>query len=877
MGKNSTYKKENSLCFAIGNYDGIIRVCKENETPGDFMIYIVLPITLFLFLLSVIASVWLQHLGDDLELYIWVGILSHSVIKDLMTAKFHILNLIFLSGKSRRQNEFEYYLLSYDIVLNKDEKLKKRKEQGEKMEEKYKNTKANKEEMIKIQSKLRKLKAIGEKEADKILMDLIDEANLDILNCQDRLTGFSCLDLAFCIHNFDLLFKMIERGGYFKKTFVDDRLTLSFPKGVHSKTFRTYEGSKIVIMRTRKETRRIKRKEINPINWCIRLNGKQFGSNDGEDLIEVAMNLRKFKKPVQLQGKTGTIYIRPTTRKYVEERIAQIEVKTSKGNVNIWYKTPLEKCLSSFHNNWIRFLIFLGVTFESSNQDGQTPWEYFFQKYENQLEKIDAEFTKMAFLNNAGSYIKAEEWLILKHMVQLVKPHAHCKLTTWHDSKRINVNTDSALHFVAAYGCMDCLELFLGMKMDVNSINSKNQTPLHLACKYQHLKIVKTLLENGANPNFEDNENNTTLYIAICAGNVDIVKLLLSYGADVNNGENSKIPIHRAIEQNMIEILSELIKNGADVNAESLDQFTPLVRAVMKGHLQCAEILIDHNSNLEQKVESSQTLLHLVAKHGKVDTSSFLTTLINHRIDVNAEDVNANTPLHLAKSSDTVQILIANGANVKAKNNKNETAMHVFTKKHHNNANKSIESLINAGADVNVIDEKGITPLFYASDPKSKAILIKNGSKAIVQTKKNRLHELMLYHGRDITLTKTYIEEGDDVNCKDDKGNTPLYYAKNIYNVMLLIKKGANVNEKNNKGRVALHQAVNLWQWKKRKLMQPTQLANLESIIKFLIENGADVNLTDCDGETPLQSVDKDLQSELKKIMIEAGATQIDS
>ena len=130
----------------------------------------------------------------------------------------------------------------------------------------------------------------------------------------------------------------------------------------------------------------------------------------------------------------------------------------------------------------------------------------------------------------------------------------------------------------------------------------------------------------------------------------------------------------------------------------------------------------------------------------------------------------------------------------------------------------------------------------------------------------------MLYCTNETALMKKYFEEGDDVNFKDDKGNTPLYYAKNIDNARLLIEKGANVNEKNNKGRVALHQTVYLWQCKKKKITPPAQTAKLESIIKFLIEKGADVNLTNCDGETPLQSADKDLRNELEQIMIDACA-----
>jgi len=246
-GKNNISRDANSFCFAIGNYDSIIRLCKKNESPVDVMVNFILPTTVCLFALSMIASLWLQHIGDDLELFRWVGILSHSVIRDLMIAKFHIQCLKFIKGKGRKQDENEFYKIDYDITNDLH---------------------------------------LHEEEKDQILIKFIEKADPEVLNCQDRLTGFSCLDQAFCINSYELLFKMIEIGGYFKKTYIGERLTLSFPKHFHSKTFCTFEGSKIVILRKKKDT--------SPINWSIRWNGMHLGSSDGEHLIEVALNLRKF-------------------------------------------------------------------------------------------------------------------------------------------------------------------------------------------------------------------------------------------------------------------------------------------------------------------------------------------------------------------------------------------------------------------------------------------------------------------------------------------------------------------------------------------------------------------------------------------------------
>ncbi len=85
---------------------------------------------------------------------------------------------------------------------------------------------------------------------------------------------------------------------------------------------------------------------------------------------------------------------------------------------------------------------------------------------------------------------------------------------------------------------------------------------------------------------------------------------------------------------------------------------------------------------------------------------------------------------------------------------------------------------------------------------------------------------------------KRLIEEGADVNAKDDNGDLPLHYAVRNDNrdlVELLIEEGADVNTKDKDGQSPLH-------W-----------AKSEEIAELLIEEGADVNAKDDEGRSPLE------------------------
>lgn len=92
----------------------------------------------------------------------------------------------------------------------------------------------------------------------------------------------------------------------------------------------------------------------------------------------------------------------------------------------------------------------------------------------------------------------------------------------------------------------------------------------------------------------------------------------------------------------------------------------------------------------------------------------------------------------------------------------------------------------------------------------------------------------------DLTLLKSIIEKGCDVNKKDKYGRTVLYDAivKGFHDIVIeLCSAGANVNHQDNVGKTPLHLASIHGQY---------------GIAKTLIRFNADVNLKDKNGNTPI-------------------------
>ena len=143
-----------------------------------------------------------------------------------------------------------------------------------------------------------------------------------------------------------------------------------------------------------------------------------------------------------------------------------------------------------------------------------------------------------------------------------------------------------------------------------------------------------------------------------------------------------------------------------------------------------------------------------------------------------------------------------------------------------------VKKKIESGADVNVKNNNGYTPLFLASE---------KGYTEIV---------------------KLLLEYGADVNVKTNYENTPLYCASingHTEIVKLLLDRGADVNVKNNNGYTPL--------------LCASSNGHTE-IVKLLLEHGADVNVKNNNGGTPLYWASSRGYTEVVTLLKQYGATE---
>ena len=98
------------------------------------------------------------------------------------------------------------------------------------------------------------------------------------------------------------------------------------------------------------------------------------------------------------------------------------------------------------------------------------------------------------------------------------------------------------------------------------------------------------------------------LLIRASQGNTERVKLLLSNGADVNTTDVlSNTALFYAIDCDKIEeyeIIKLLLEQGANINAQATNGFTPLIKATKKGDFRAVKMLL--NANADRDIRTSQ-------------------------------------------------------------------------------------------------------------------------------------------------------------------------------------------------------------------------------------------------------------------------------
>jgi ankyrin repeat protein len=184
----------------------------------------------------------------------------------------------------------------------------------------------------------------------------------------------------------------------------------------------------------------------------------------------------------------------------------------------------------------------------------------------------------------------------------------------------------TALHWAAYLEDADTTALLIRAGAKADTPNHYGVTPLALAAGNGNAAVIDQLLKGGANPNRAVRAGETPLMLAARTGSVDAVKALLGAGAQIDAREtwNGQTALMWAAASGQGAVVQVLIEHHADIHARSNAGTTPLIFAVRRGDMAAVRALVDAGEDVKEKRPDAATPLLVAVINGHADLVDYL-------------------------------------------------------------------------------------------------------------------------------------------------------------------------------------------------------------------------------------------------------------
>ncbi|KAG2003864.1 hypothetical protein GB937_009357 [Aspergillus fischeri] len=192
---------------------------------------------------------------------------------------------------------------------------------------------------------------------------------------------------------------------------------------------------------------------------------------------------------------------------------------------------------------------------------------------------------------------------------------------------RADLDGMTPLHDAAASGSLDCVRFLLREGADVNSCPEHGMTPLHYAAKRPNAReIIEVLVQAGAQVDAAASNGESALFGAVESDDKDAVAALLRAGASVTlRNQYNETVLHTAAYSSSLSLLQTLVDAGADMTARSTSNSTILHRAAEAGRVETVAWILQHTHLPADDANSyGWTPLHFAAAKNHLSTVKFL-------------------------------------------------------------------------------------------------------------------------------------------------------------------------------------------------------------------------------------------------------------
>ncbi|MBP6104618.1 MAG: ankyrin repeat domain-containing protein [Gammaproteobacteria bacterium] len=162
---------------------------------------------------------------------------------------------------------------------------------------------------------------------------------------------------------------------------------------------------------------------------------------------------------------------------------------------------------------------------------------------------------------------------------------------------------DTPLHVAASRNKPEVVRYLLEQppekKVHVSALNQNGHTPVGVALLEGHLNIVKLFIEQEHYLSVQDihaknDYDSTASHLACARGDLDLLTFLVGYDAPLQEAnKDGDTPLHVGAFHNHPEVVFYLLKQRVDALALNQSDHTPLVSAILEGHLDVAKVFLE--------------------------------------------------------------------------------------------------------------------------------------------------------------------------------------------------------------------------------------------------------------------------------------------
>jgi uncharacterized protein len=371
-------------------------------------------------------------------------------------------------------------------------------------------------------------------------------------------------------------------------------------------------------------------------------------------------------------------------------------------------------------------------------------------------------------------------------------------------------------------------------------------------------------------------------------------------GAAAANGDFRLVEAAKNQDQQRVRTL---LNQHADVNVRSDDGSTALLWAAHWNDVATADLLLRAGANANAANDFRMTPLSAACTNG---STALVELLLKAGASPNAPIATGETPIMTCASSgttDAVRMLIERGADVNAKEpSQNQTALMWAAAEHHP---EMVQTLIDAGADLQAHTRKGFTALHFAAregDLEITRLLLGAGVNVNIRSQPDPSDPAQARGdgpGRGRTASgsapRGAAPAGPAYQATLSAGSTPLLVATvrgQVPLALFLLEQGADANI-GDAGFMPLHWAAGTWEGGVSNPVYgfidpmsgiPQRQAKLQ-LVKALLAHGANPNARmgkrppgfaggyeDAPGATPFLLASAAADLEMMRLLLTAGA-----